>query len=45
MVSSRAEFGRVVDLWAKPKPDIVEVAGAGFRDSFVVRAIEKDDTI
>ncbi len=45
VVSSGAEFGRVVDLWAKPELDDVEAAGAGFRDCFVIRAIEKDDEV
>ncbi len=28
-MSSGAEFGRVVDLWAKPELDVVEAVGAG----------------
>ncbi len=28
-MSSGAGFGRVVDLWAKPELDVVEVAGTG----------------
>ncbi len=30
---------------AKPELDIFEMSGAGFRDYFVVGAIEKDDAV
>lgn len=35
----------MIDLWAKPKLNIVEAARADFRSYFVVEATERENTV
>ena len=35
----------MMNLWAKPKLNIVETAEAGFRGCFVIKAIERENIV